>query len=77
MGALAYYVSHADPRHYDPTNITFGIIPPLPAPPKNKQERALAVSARALEDLARWQRSPADVDDAPAEREGAEVRGSL
>ena len=26
IGALAYYVSHADPRHYDPTNITFGII---------------------------------------------------
>jgi methylenetetrahydrofolate--tRNA-(uracil-5-)-methyltransferase len=77
MGALAYYVSHADPRHYDPTNITFGIIPPLAAPPKNKQERGLAVSARALEDLARWQQSPAEHDDASAEREGAEVRGSL
>ncbi len=48
MGALAYYVSHADPAHYDPTNITFGILPPLDAPPKSKQERALATSARAL-----------------------------
>jgi methylenetetrahydrofolate--tRNA-(uracil-5-)-methyltransferase len=28
LGALAYYVSHADPRHYQPTNITFGIMPP-------------------------------------------------
>ena len=35
-------------RHYDPTNITFGILPPLDAPPKSKQERALATSARAL-----------------------------
>ena len=26
IGALAYYVSHANPAHYDPTNITFGII---------------------------------------------------
>jgi methylenetetrahydrofolate--tRNA-(uracil-5-)-methyltransferase len=26
IGSLAYYVSHADPDHYDPTNITFGII---------------------------------------------------
>ena len=26
IGALAFYVSHADPGHYDPTNITFGII---------------------------------------------------
>ena len=31
IGALAYYVSHADPKHYQPTNITFGIIPPLDA----------------------------------------------
>lgn len=54
MGALAYYVSHADPTHYDPTNITFGILPPLEAPPKAKQERALATSARALADLERW-----------------------
>ena len=48
MGALAYYVSHADPAHYDPTNITFGILPPLDAPPRSRQERALATSARAL-----------------------------
>jgi methylenetetrahydrofolate--tRNA-(uracil-5-)-methyltransferase len=48
MGALAYYVSHADPSHYDPTNITFGILPPLQKPPKSRQERALATSERAL-----------------------------
>jgi methylenetetrahydrofolate--tRNA-(uracil-5-)-methyltransferase len=30
IGALGYYVSHADPRHYQPTNITFGIMPPPP-----------------------------------------------
>ena len=29
IGALAYYVSHAEARHYQPTNITFGIMPPL------------------------------------------------
>jgi len=27
IGALGYYVSHADPRNYQPTNITFGIMP--------------------------------------------------
>jgi methylenetetrahydrofolate--tRNA-(uracil-5-)-methyltransferase len=54
IGALGYYVSHADPRHYDPTNITFGIMPPLDAPPRSRQERQLATSARALEDLASW-----------------------
>ena len=60
MGALAYYAAHADPRHYDPTNITFGIIPPLASPPRSRQERQLATSQRALEDLDRWMRECAD-----------------
>ncbi len=59
MGAMAYYVSHADPAHYQPTNITFGIIPPLLPEggrrvPRKKAERNAALSARALGDLARW-----------------------
>jgi methylenetetrahydrofolate--tRNA-(uracil-5-)-methyltransferase len=29
IGALAYYVSHANPAHYDPSNITFGIMAPI------------------------------------------------
>ena len=29
IGALAYYASHADPKHYVPSNIAFGLIPPL------------------------------------------------
>lgn len=29
IGALAYYVSHAEAKHYQPSNITFGIMPPL------------------------------------------------
>jgi methylenetetrahydrofolate--tRNA-(uracil-5-)-methyltransferase len=54
IGALAYYVSHADPAHYNPTNITFGIMPPLDNPPRSKNERQLATSARALAALATW-----------------------
>jgi methylenetetrahydrofolate--tRNA-(uracil-5-)-methyltransferase len=54
IGALAYYVSHADPRHYDPTNITFGIMPQLDAPPRSRADRALATSRRALRDLEAW-----------------------
>ena len=29
IGALAYYVSHAEAKHYQPSNITFGIMAPL------------------------------------------------
>ena len=54
IGSLAYYVSHADPAHYQPTNITFGIMPPLDAPPRSRHDRATATSARALADLAAW-----------------------
>lgn len=54
IGALAYYVSHADPAHYDPTNITFGILPPLERGPRGKAERKAALSARALAHLAGW-----------------------
>ena len=59
IGALGYYVSHADPRHYDPSNITFGIMPPLENAPKSKQERQLAMSARALAALGDWMASDA------------------
>ena len=31
IGALGFYVSHADPHNYQPTNITFGIMPAPPA----------------------------------------------
>lgn len=55
MGSMAYYVSHADPKHYDPTNITFGIMPPLDPPIRAKHDRQLAMSERALRDLATWQ----------------------
>jgi methylenetetrahydrofolate--tRNA-(uracil-5-)-methyltransferase len=62
IGALAFYVSHADPRNYQPTNITFGI---MEAPPQRdgrrlkRADRKLATSERALEDLDRWNSSAA------------------
>ena len=54
IGALAYYVSHADPAHYEPSNITFGIMEPLTKPPRGKQARKLALSEQALADLEGW-----------------------
>ena len=53
IGALAHYVSHANPSHYQPTNITFGIMEPLVRPHK-KSARKLAYSERALADLDTW-----------------------
>ena len=38
------YVSHADPRGYQPTNITFGIMELLASASRDKQARKLAIS---------------------------------
>jgi methylenetetrahydrofolate--tRNA-(uracil-5-)-methyltransferase len=68
IGALGYYVSHADPRNYQPTNITFGI---MPAPTSvesgfsridkrpghkstKKADRKAATAERALAALEDW-----------------------
>jgi methylenetetrahydrofolate--tRNA-(uracil-5-)-methyltransferase len=55
LGALAHYVSHADSGDYQPTNIAFGIMPPLEKPPRRRAARRLATAERALADLAVWQ----------------------
>ncbi len=61
IGSLAYYVSHADPRNYQPTNITHGIMPPLDQPPRDKMKKKMLIAERALADLDAWQGSAAAV----------------
>jgi methylenetetrahydrofolate--tRNA-(uracil-5-)-methyltransferase len=56
IGALAYYVSHANPAGYQPTNITFGIMAPPDPGVVRKHDRKAAVADRALEALAGWMR---------------------
>ena len=75
IGALGFYVSNANPQHYEPTNITFGILPALTSrsggrAPKNKGDRKLAYADRALTALDDWiagrSPSPARPDSVPA-----------
>ena len=54
LGSLAYYASHADPKHYVPSNIAFGLIPALEQRVKSKKDRNIAISERALKDLHAW-----------------------
>ena len=54
IGALAYYVSHADARSYQPSNITHGIMAPLDNPPKDKLQKKTLIADRALRDLESW-----------------------
>ena len=57
IGAIGYYVSHANPVNYQPTNVTFGIISPLASRIRRKADRNLAISERALRDLSEWDAS--------------------
>lgn len=51
MGAMAHYITHASPKHFQPINANFGIIPRLDKRIRDKRERNLALSNRALEVL--------------------------
>jgi methylenetetrahydrofolate--tRNA-(uracil-5-)-methyltransferase len=59
MGALAHYVSHADPAHYQPSNITHGIMEPLQDPPRDKARKKALIADRALAALQDWLAAPA------------------
>lgn len=48
IGALGRYISGSDPKHYQPTNIAFGLFPDLATPIRDKHRRRRALSDRAL-----------------------------
>ena len=54
IGALAYYVSHAEAGSYQPSNITHGIMASLENPPKDKLRKKTLIAERALRDLVTW-----------------------
>jgi methylenetetrahydrofolate--tRNA-(uracil-5-)-methyltransferase len=57
LGALGRYIARSDPRHYQPPYIAFGLLPELPRRVRDKAERRLALSTRALASLDRFRRS--------------------
>jgi methylenetetrahydrofolate--tRNA-(uracil-5-)-methyltransferase len=58
IGALAYYVSHANPAHYDPSNITFGIMAPIDDAVVREMRRSLKYSDEKRLRPARGAKSP-------------------
>jgi methylenetetrahydrofolate--tRNA-(uracil-5-)-methyltransferase len=52
LGALCYYITHADLKDFQPMKANFGILPPLEFANKiGKRERGKAYAERSLEDL--------------------------
>lgn len=48
IGALAYYITHTDAKHFQPMNVNFGIIADLPERIRDKKERNEQLAQRAL-----------------------------
>jgi methylenetetrahydrofolate--tRNA-(uracil-5-)-methyltransferase len=48
LGALCWYVTHAEAKDFQPMKANYGILPALDNPPRGKRERAAVYSARAL-----------------------------
>ncbi|MEP6716460.1 MAG: methylenetetrahydrofolate--tRNA-(uracil(54)-C(5))-methyltransferase (FADH(2)-oxidizing) TrmFO, partial [Terriglobia bacterium] len=51
LGSLCHYISHADPRRYQPANIAFDLFPPLDPPLKDRCERQTEICRLALAKL--------------------------
>ncbi|MBO8142595.1 MAG: methylenetetrahydrofolate--tRNA-(uracil(54)-C(5))-methyltransferase (FADH(2)-oxidizing) TrmFO [Firmicutes bacterium] len=54
MGALAHYITTADPRYFQPMNSNFGLLPPLADPPRDKAERRRRMFERSRAALAQF-----------------------
>lgn len=51
LGALCHYISHTDPKGYQPTNVAFGLLPEAPKGIRKKRDRKIARAERALATL--------------------------
>lgn len=51
MGSMAYYITHAEGKHFQPMNANFGLFPELPERIRDKKVRYEALANRALESL--------------------------
>jgi methylenetetrahydrofolate--tRNA-(uracil-5-)-methyltransferase len=54
FGSLTHYVTHADPKNFQPANITFDLLPPLEKKIRDRKERHRMQSELALRDFDRW-----------------------
>jgi methylenetetrahydrofolate--tRNA-(uracil-5-)-methyltransferase len=54
FGSLTHYVTHADPKNFQPANITFDLLPPLERRIRDRKERHRAQCELALREFDRW-----------------------
>ncbi len=54
IGSLPYYITHTDSKHFQPMNVTFGIMSEWPERIRDKKERYSKIAERALADLEKY-----------------------
>src|SRR5438270_591792 len=58
LGSLLHYITHADPKKFQPANITFDLLPPLERKIRDRQQRRKLQCELALAELDNWLRNP-------------------
>ena len=53
-GCLVSHIALSDPCHFQPMNTNFGLFPPLPSAPRDKEKKRQLIARRALEDFESW-----------------------
>ena len=65
LGSLVHYITHADPKHFQPANITFDLLEPLEEEMRrkvrDKKERHRMQCERALAAFDAWWSAKASV----------------
>ncbi|BAU24130.1 tRNA (uracil-5-)-methyltransferase [Caldimicrobium thiodismutans] len=56
LGALVHYLQTANPKHFQPMNINWGLLPPLENPRIPKKEKYFRLAERALQRLKAWEK---------------------
>lgn len=54
LGSLCRYISSAPADNFQPVNVTFGLLPPVPGERGKRRDRRLARAGRALSALKEW-----------------------
>ena len=56
FGSLIHYITNANPKHFQPANITFDLLPPLEKKVRDRKERHRLQCERALAEFDCWRR---------------------
>ena len=70
FGSLTHYITHADPAHFQPANITFDLLPALEVKVRDRQKRHQQQCERALQGFATWMQQASRV---PGPARGAKL----